>query len=224
MSDSRTFGLADYIHFGEDPVEPSVSHAKRRRLARSLQNISSSMFRMDANAAEIDGYLRQVEALEAQFSKLPKVDSSAIFKKIVRGDASGEELLMDRDHIVLTGRANPISLPMDFSIRDDRVVGTVTVPFEYQGPPQRAHGGVVAAIFDVLLHKTQKICGFMGFTASLTVDYVDSTPLDTELELEAWIEKVDGRKLYNAGKITRQGKECAKAKGLWIQPNSGTFG
>ena len=89
----------------------------------------------------------------------------------------------------------------------------------YQGPPGRAHGGIIAAIFDILLSRTQELVSGIGYTASLKIDYLAATPVNEELSLEAEIVKIDGKKLHNQGKIIVGGKVTAKARGLWVLPD-----
>ncbi len=223
MSGVKKYGFKDFISGAED-IEPSVSHLKRRQLAKSLQNIATHIVRMDATDEELEAYSQQVEVLEQRLANHSKIDSASMFQKIFTGQASCDELLLEHDYTILSGKASAIAFPMELLIVGDRVKGTACVPLAFQGPPQRVHGGIVATMFDILLSRTQAISGLIGFTAGLTIDYKAGTPLDTELELEAWIEKVEGRKLFNAGKIMVNGEVCATAQGLWVQPKTRPFG
>lgn len=223
MSEVDGYGLKALMG-GVVDIEPSLSQLKRRRIARSLQNISSHIVHMDASDGEMNYYSQELDALERRFSAHNKVDSAGVFQRMCDGEASGDDVLLDQDYSILIGKASAIGFPMELEVLDDRVKGTAYVPLSFQGPPQRVHGGVVATIFDILLSRTQVLCDFMGFTASLKIDYKKATPIETKLELEAWVQKVDGRKLLNGGKITANGEVCATAEGLWIQPNSNALG
>ncbi len=54
-------------------------------------------------------------------------------------------------------------------------------------------------------------------TASLHVDYVSPTPIDTTLEVRAKVEEIKGRKVVVNAKLLANGKLCAKGKVIAIQ-------
>ena len=223
MSDIKRYGFMDLMK-GMDSLKPSASHQKRRDLAKSLQSIANHIIRMEASDDELLAYTQEVEMLEMRMAKQGKIDSAELFKKMINSEASADDVLMGHDYSILSGKASAIAFPMEMDIVGDRVKGSAYVPLPYQGPPQRVHGGIVAAMFDVLLARTQMIGGVMGYTAYLNITYKAATPLETDLELEAWVEKVEGRKMFNAGKIMANGEVCATAEGLWIQPKTSLFG
>jgi hypothetical protein len=85
-------------------------------------------------------------------------------------------------HSPLSGTSNPLAPPMvSWQIRDGedgpqgrRTEGTVRFGAAYEGPPRHVHGGLVAAMFDELLGRSQLV---PGFTGSLTIWYRRPTPL-----------------------------------------------
>ena len=219
----QLYGFKDMLE-GVHKIQASGVHQKRRDIADALRKISSHLIRMEASEEELIAYASEVEALEKRLAQQGKVDTGELFKKMINVEASGDDVLMGHDYNILDGKSSVIGFPMETYIEGDRVKGWAKVPLPFQGPPQRVHGGMVAAIFDVLLAQTQAIAKVMGYTASLEISYKDATPLDTELELEAWVESIDGRKMFNAGEIRANGKVCASAKGLWIQPKTSFLG
>ncbi len=220
---STTFGFKD-IFEGTREIVPGADFQNRRDIADSLRNIASHIIRMDASSDELSAYAQELQQLEQRMEAQGKVDTSELFKRMVNGEASADDVLMGHDFSILSGKSTAVGFPLETHIEGDRVFGRAYVPLPFQGPPMRVHGGIVAAIFDVLLAQTQAIGKVMGFTATLDITYKSATPLETELELEAWVEKVDGRKLFTAGEIRANGQVCASAKGLWIQPQSNFFG
>ena len=199
----------------------SLSQIKRRRMAQLLRDVINKVARMQATDAEMAEYVAALEVLSEQVSEHDKFDSFEVFTHLYEGEASREELFLDIDSAVLIGKASPIGFPMEFHASSDKITGAATVPVAFQGPPGRVHGGIVAAIFDVLLSRTQLLCEFLGFTADLQISYKSAVPLNAPLKMEAWVEKVDERKLINAGQIIVDGKVCATARGLWIKPKMG---
>jgi len=215
--------LYDYMDGMRDicSIAPSSSQIKRRRMASALQKISENITRMDACEDELELYSNDLEAMAMRLSGHGKINSTHIFQKLYSGVATADELMFDSESELLIGKASPIAFPIKLEMIDDKINGNACVPVSYQGPPERVHGGVVACMFDVLLSRTQLLCDFLGFTASLKVDYKGAVPLGKVLELEAWVVEVDEGKLFNAGKISVDGKVCATAEGLWIKPKHG---
>ncbi len=140
-----------------------------------------------------------------------------LYKTFAAHQGTEDDALNIIDYDLFIGRSTPLTLPLDVWKDDQLIRGKANFGMHYQGPPGRVHGGIVAALFDVLLAHTQQLSRTMGFTASLSVNYLKPTPLYKDLELEAWIEKIEGRKLFNKGCIKVDGDITAEATGLWIQ-------
>ena len=54
-------------------------------------------------------------------------------------------------------------------------------------------------------------------TASLKVDYLAPTPVDTELELRGTVKEISGRKVFVEVQLLAQRKVCAKGNLLFVQ-------
>ena len=86
-----------------------------------------------------------------------------------------------------------------------------------QGPPGHAHGGSMAAVMDEALGSACWIAGHTVLAAELTTRFLAKLPLDRVYEIEAEIERVDGRKIYPVGRIKdSSGTIYAEATGLFI--------
>jgi len=115
------------------------------------------------------------------------------------------------------GPRNPLAPPASFEIRDGRVFGRVRFTAAYVGPPQSVHGGVIAATFDELLGSTNLVHEVGGMTGTLTVRYKAPTPILTEIALEGWLDRVEGRKVYTRGEMRHEGRLTAEAEGIFIR-------
>ncbi len=200
---------------------PSAAQLQRRKLGRVLQKLSAQVARSDASEDQMSAYIQELELVSSQLEGHAKIDSNQLFERLYRGIASSDDLLLDADSGCLIGAASPVGFPMELEAKDGKIIGNATIPIAFQGPPLRVHGGIVAAVFDILLSRTQLLCNFLGFTADLRISYQGAVPLDTCLRLEAEVVSVDDRKLINTGTISADGKVCARAEGLWIKPKSG---
>ena len=118
----------------------------------------------------------------------------------------------------ITGELNPVAPPFRMWRDGSTVRGTGQVPTSLNGPPSGVHGGFVAAILDELLGLAGFVAGTGGFTGTLSVRYLKLTPLGVDLDLEARVQSVDGRKVTTTGSISANGEVCATAEAIFIRP------
>jgi acyl-coenzyme A thioesterase PaaI-like protein len=113
----------------------------------------------------------------------------------------------------LVGPRNPLAPPIEFSVRGDRLHGRVVFGAAYCGPPASVHGGVIAAAFDELLGSANLVRDAGGMTGTLTVRYRVPTPVDRPIDLEAWVDRIEGRKVFTHGEMRHEGTLTAEAFG-----------
>lgn len=71
-----------------------------------------------------------------------------------------------------------------------------------EGPPGHAHGGAVAAVLDEALGAAAWAEGHPIVVARLITDFRQMVPIGTDATVEAWVHKVDGRKVYTHARLT----------------------
>lgn len=124
----------------------------------------------------------------------------------------------------IIGLLNPVAPPISLWRDGDVVRGSGRIPTGFNGPPGAVHGGFVAAVLDELLGMAAVVAGVGGFTGTLTVRYLRPTPIATDLQLEAQVERSDGRKTVVRGQIAvaapEGGHVCATAEATFIRPTS----
>lgn len=98
----------------------------------------------------------------------------------------------------ISGVGTAWSIPLHVIRHGDRAVTDVVLEPGFEGAPGMAHGGIVAAIYDDLLGFLNMLHGKMAFTAALTVNYHAGTMIGAPLHFEAWIERIEGRKMFLA--------------------------
>jgi acyl-coenzyme A thioesterase PaaI-like protein len=86
----------------------------------------------------------------------------------------------------------------------------------FEGAPGRAHGGMVAALFDEVMGFVLSITCTPAFTGRLTVTYRAPVPLGVPLEFRARLTRRDGRKLLMAGEARRGDTVLAEAEALFV--------
>jgi acyl dehydratase len=117
----------------------------------------------------------------------------------------------------IVGPRNPLSPPVRMWMDGERMLGAVTLGAPYTGPPSMVHGGVIALIFDELLGAVNVAHDLGAFTGTLTVRYERPTPIGEPLELVAWVDRIEGRKVLSDGELRHQGQVTARAHGVFIR-------
>ncbi len=117
---------------------------------------------------------------------------------------------------VVSGAANPMGVAIRVHREGEEAVAVVNLGPAFEGAPDRAHGGVVAAVFDDVLGYVLQLFRVPAYTGRLTVTYRRPTPLGTDLVVRAHLVARDGRKLTIAGTMTDGEALVADAEGLFI--------
>jgi acyl-coenzyme A thioesterase PaaI-like protein len=116
------------------------------------------------------------------------------------------------------GPRNPVAPPAVFEPQPD---GSVTGWFEgapqFNGPPGFVHGGVIALVFDELLGVVGVVQGAGAMTGTLTIRYRRPTPIERRVDLHAWLDRVEGRKVFIRGEMRVDGEVTAEAEGVFIR-------
>lgn len=203
------------IRVGEMPA-PTAESETRREIASALKTITEQLVRMDASAEELAGYASELTALAGRISQHDKRDFPAMLARLFQGEASRQDLLDVLDFEILTGRSTPLSLPLELWLDGDTVRGKANYGLPWQGPPGRVHGGVLSLTMDILLAKTQDFFPNLGMTGTLNLRYLAATPLNTDVTLEARVQRIEGRKLFCEGRVLVGDKVSVEASGIWI--------
>ena len=138
--------------------------------------------------------------------------------------AAGEKPSEYFPYSPVVGRLNPGSPLADFELVDDHMRGSVTFTPQFNGPPGLAHGGVIALVFDELLGCLLVSMHQGGFTGTLSVRYEKGTPLGVPIELDAWLDRSEGRKSFVKGEMRADGVVTARAEGIFIRSPGLPFG
>lgn len=143
-----------------------------------------------------------------------------------RGEGSGYHSRSHGDYLPrspIVGEASPISPRLDWEsvVRADGRAGVEaigTFGAVYEGPPGFVHGGWVACAFDEVLGIANIEAGNPGMTARLIVHYRKPTPLFRELQVHAWVDRIEGRRIMSRAEMYDGDTLTAEAEGLFVQP------
>ena len=192
------------------PATNSDDHldlADRIEAAEAMNRLAHALVAHRADTDTLRMIAREADRLATEIEKQPTRDRRtelATSRKFVQAMMGGSlsDLIEDGAFLDMFkdspvgGEASPLSMGLQLRREGDHAVGTVTLRSGWQGAPDRAHGGVVAAIVDETLGGLLPIIGEMAFTGSLTIEYKAPCPMGIPLEFRAWMERRDGRKLY----------------------------
>jgi acyl-coenzyme A thioesterase PaaI-like protein len=191
---------------------PEGQRASLFRLADAVRRVIEAMMESDADVATLDGAAESAEQLAALLEQGPRGRALIGFAEA----SNSGDTAAGYDNSPLIGPANPIAPPLRMRVEGQRVIGSATFGNQFEGPPGRVHGGVVASAFDELLGMVQSLLGNPGMTGRLVVNYRRPTPLHRELRFEGWVDHVEGRKTFTSGTLYDGGTLCAEAEGLFI--------
>lgn len=124
----------------------------------------------------------------------------------------------------LPNRGNILQVPVDLVVTEaGRVGGTARFRRYHLGRNGAVHGGSLAHLFDSLL-------GFTAFklseskrqrTAFLHVDYRNIVPIDRTLRVDAGIDRIEGRKIFVAGRLLDGDAVLCEAEALFVMLKPG---
>src|SRR5919202_2783582 len=110
------------------------------------------------------------------------------------------------------GDRNPAGGGMRMGREGDRVRGSVTLARRHEGAPGYAHGGAVSTILDDALGMLLFVLRRPAVTARLEVDFRRPAYLGHPFDVEAWVDEIDGRKLWMRAELRHDGELVAAAR------------
>ncbi|BBZ44783.1 PaaI family thioesterase [Mycobacterium parmense] len=124
----------------------------------------------------------------------------------------------------LPQRGNILSVPMWARKGDDgRVHGSARFARFHLGRNGAVHGGCLGMLFDSVLGLTSSVLtgGPYQRTAYLKIDYRHIVPIETDLQFDAGIDRVDGRKIFVSGRLTEGDTLLTEAEALFVRLKPG---
>lgn len=114
------------------------------------------------------------------------------------------------------GTAHPVAPQLRLQPTEHGVTGTVTLTAAFEGGPSLSHGGVLALLFDHAMGAAVFLGGHAAMTRTLDVHYQAPTPLEVELTLDAYIERVAGRRVHVHASISYEETVTATADAIFV--------
>jgi acyl-coenzyme A thioesterase PaaI-like protein len=199
------------------------NRGRKHRLVTEVKRLIDRVALLDINGADgaagldrqLEGLIKGTAALADTAASLPSLDKNGGMAM----SGSDDAVLAERSGF--SGHSNPLAPPMTIVVDGEVTKASATWTAAYEGPPGCLHGGYVAAAFDDLLGVAQMASGQAGFTGTLTVRMVAPTPLFEQIDYEAGVDRIEGRKIWCWGTAKVGDRLLAEATCLFIQPKVG---
>ncbi|MCU1372724.1 MAG: thioesterase superfamily protein [Actinomycetia bacterium] len=202
------------------PATPTDRHQALEELTTSVRQLVAATVATGHQPAELRALAVEVDRLA---DRLAEVTDDDPWKERSWGPGVVDPgALMGINPAI--GRANPLSPVVDVRVGEDAsVAGTVRFDLQHVGPPYRAHGGIIASVFDQVLGIASIASGSPGMTGSMTVKYRRATPLHEDLRIEARFVGGEGRTSHATGEIyDDEGRVTAEAEAMFVRPRGET--
>ena len=201
-------------------AEVPASFVERRRIAAAMRTLAERLIRVEANDTQLADWAATLEQLVEQVGSPARRNTRDANRRLFGGQASNFDVFDMMDYDPMGGLSNPISPELQWQNETaEGVEALVTLGEQYQGPPGRVHGGVIAWIMDAVLSRAMHAALKLGVTGTLQLRYRAATPLDTPLRCVARIERLDGRKMFIRGGIFNGDTQTVEAEGIFLQPD-----
>ncbi len=205
-----------YVHPDRD-VTPAVAASRRatvaiRRLIAATVNSSAPAADLEAAADELERLADGLDphARDSRYTGTPGVQ------------LGGDNTAILESHPMM-GPSNPLSPPISLTRDAAGAHATATYGHQYEGPPDRVHGGFIAAAFDQVLGAAAALSGRVFFTGTLTIKYRKPTPLHVPIHMEGEIKSMHPRTIQVIGRMLVDGEVTAEAEGVMVTVAKDTF-
>ena len=115
------------------------------------------------------------------------------------------------------GPLSPLAPPVAIEWHDPKAIGLVRFGVPYEGPPGCVHGAILAATFDQVFNVANLMRGVAGPTRRLEIRYRKPTPLYERLRFEAWVDRVDDRKVHVHGHCLLGDRRVTEAEAIFVR-------
>lgn len=117
-------------------------------------------------------------------------------------------------------------LPVPLAVRKDadgRVRGTARFRRYHLGRNSAAHGGAIGLLFDSVLGTAAVLVTGNRYqrTAFLHLDYRAIVPIEKDLQVEAWVRDIEGRKVFVVVRLTDGEELLTEGEALFVQLKPG---
>lgn len=208
-----------------------MSDEPRLAAAAALRELNHAFVAHDATPEVLERVAASARRAVADLRGGPRRDRAALLEahvgrmfRVDPGQPAADGAANPMTDRAVGGETNPLAAEFELSSVDGEVVARTVLGAAYEGAPGRAHGGMVAAVFDDVTGCLLPLAGTPAYTGELTVRYHRPVPVDEPLEFRTRIAGRHGRKLTVTAECRAGGEVVASAEALFITVDPGRFG
>ena len=199
------------VHDGTNPARMAAAAAVRR--------LVHALVAHDGDDELLGQLAATATALGDELGRAPSRDRGGdSFPNWATGSQPDGAVLTCVEDCMVAGPANPLSAATRIHREGDEAVLHVTLDPGFEGLPGRAHGGIVASLFDEAMGQVLYMEGERGFTAWLRVDYRAPVLTGVPIEIRARLKEREGRKFLVVAELTNDGQPGPTAESLFVTP------
>lgn len=181
----------------------------RVRAAEAVRRLGHALHAHDVDPAVLERIAAAADDVTATIAASPRRQrDEELLRRQMWHEAVDDGAVIDHfEDCFVTGPENALGIGVEVVRDGQEAIGRVVLGPAFEGAPGRAHGGVVAAIFDDVLGCLLNILETPAFTGELTVRYHAPTPIGVPLTFRVHVERVEGRKLDLVGEAHADGAD-----------------
>jgi acyl-coenzyme A thioesterase PaaI-like protein len=205
---------------GPDSDLPQMTETEARRAAgRSVRRIGHSLVGHDAGEELLTDVATTLDSLTARLDAgSPRQRPIEHVGHRETPTVGGRAAIESYDDRPFSGSASPWGVDLEVHRVGDEIEATVTLGSAHEGAPGRAHGGIVAGLFDDVFGFVLGVIEEPAFTGELKVRYERPTPIHRRLLCRGRLKSRDGRKLLIEGELVdaTDGVDTVVARGTGV--------
>ena len=208
LREHRALRRTEPMRFDDHPEWHRLSQAVRRQVEACVE--------LDADNERLAELADQADALATALESLAHGKRVGL---VEHGWTGAGPQMSYLPFSPIMGRLNPASYALEIHREGEQAVGTVTLGETAEGAVGLAHGGVLSGIWDEVLAAANAIHRTGGPTGRLTIHYRRPTPLYEKLRFEAWVDRIEERKVLVHGRCVIDGQDetLTEADGLFVR-------
>ncbi len=200
-------------------THPAGAGAARPAAAAAVRRLVHALVAHDGDDELLGRLAATATALGDELMQAPaRPRGTDSFPNWATGSQPEGAVLSCVEDCMVAGPANPLSAATRIHRERDEAVLRVTLDPGFEGLPGRAHGGIVASLFDEVMGQVLYMEGERGFTAWLRVDYRAPVLTGVPVEVRARLKERDGRKFLVVAELSNDGQPGPTAESLYVTP------
>jgi acyl-coenzyme A thioesterase PaaI-like protein len=203
---------------GSRDMHPGIAEraGEMAELVRGVRRLVAATVLNRAPAGEVGSLATELNDIAERLERHVPDPPPSVTDMSASGIASdGATLTARMAFDVVVGPYSPLALPVELVFDPPRALGRARFTLPYEGPPGCVHGAVIAGTFDIVFTAANIVAGAAGPTVSLTTRYRRATLLHEEAVFEAWVDRIEDRRVFTRGRLVQGGTVTVESEGVF---------